>query len=233
MLLSLASLALLAGCGDDNNDGGGGTPTVVEYQGVFGSATNAGRITFATATADLRANRAALVAPITLTGQLDFITGTVVTLTGTLDGTALVLTGSGYDFTGTQNGDVINGVFTGPSGEAGNFTASLVPDGGFVVTMCGTYTGDDAGVFSLTLDSSRDGGAIIVPSDNTGGVTALARPKSGTTDQFEVLPDLAPTFVLATGTVNSTFNAVSGTWDDGAGSSGTFTGSVDACIPAN
>jgi len=229
VLVTLASLALLAGCGDDSNDGGNTPPPTVEYQGVFGSATKAGRLDFGTATADLRAGMAALVAPIPLTGTMDFIdSGTPVALTGTLDGNALSMTGGGYTFTGTLSDNIINGTFTGP--EDGTFTATLVPDGGIVVQLCGEYDGSDTGVFSLTVDATRAGGVIIVPDDGSAGQTGRARAKAGSTTDVEVLPDALPTFVVATGTMNGAFNQITGSWNDGQGNSGTFSGSVDQCI---
>ena len=227
LLLTLASLALVAACGDDSNDSDP-TPTSVEYQGVFGSATTAGRLAFGTASSDLRGDMAALRAPITLSGTMDFIaSATQVTLTGTLDGTSLTLTGGGYTFTGTETDGVINGTYTGP--ENGSFTATLVPDGVAIVQLCGEYVGDDTGVFSLSLDPDRAGGVIIVPDDGAGQ-TGRARAKSGSATDVEVLPDVLPTFVIATGTMNASFNQISGTWDDGQGSAGTFSGSVDECI---
>lgn len=229
LLLTLASLVVVAACGDDSGDGGPSDPEV-EYQGVFGSATTAGRLHFATASAaGIQGSAANLVAPIQLAGTMDFIDGTAqVALTGTLDGSDLSLSGGGYTFTGTLAEDVINGTFTGP--EDGSFTATLVPDGGFVVQFCGEYDGSDSGVFSLTIDENRAGGVIIVPDDGSPGQTGRARPKAGSATDVEILPDALPTFVVATGTLNETFNLISGSWNDGQGNSGTFTGSVDACI---
>lgn len=227
--LLLASLAVTAGCGDDSNDDGGST-TTVEYAGVFGSSANAGRLAFGTATAVVRDGFAGL-AVTNLSGTMDFISGASVALTGTLDGVALSLTGSGYTFTGTQNGNVISGTFTGPGGETGSFSATLVPDGVAITTMCGSYDGSDSGVFSLNIAPDRSGGVIIVPDDGSPGMTGKARAKANSSDQVEVLPDALPSFVVATGTVNGTFNAITGSWDDGQGNSGTFQGSVDACIP--
>jgi hypothetical protein len=232
LLLALASLALIAACGDDSNDDGGTPAASVEYQGVFGSATRSGRLAFATTSEDLRNGRSALRAPVPLSGTMDFSdSGTPIALTGTLDGTVLVLTGGGYTFTGTESNDVISGSFSGP--ENGSFTAVLVPDGVAIVQLCGSYAGSDSGVFSLTLDPDRAGGVIIVPGDGSPYQTGRARAKAGSTTDVEVLPDALPTFVIATGTMNAAFNQVAGTWNDGQGSSGTFSGSVDQCIFVN
>jgi hypothetical protein len=233
LVLSLVSLLILGACGDDSNDDDGGTQTSVEYAGVFGSPTGAGRLAFGTDFASLRSGPA-LRAPIDLTGTMDFISGSVVSLSGTLDGAELSLSGGGYALTGIANGDVISGSFTGPDGEAGSFSATLIPDGVAITTLCGEYFGSDAGVFSLNLAPDRNGGVIIVPDDAASpGRTGRARPKSGSATQVEILPDVQPTFVIATGTMNAAFNAISGIWNDGQGNSGEFSGSVDACIPGN
>jgi len=228
LFLTLASLFALAACSDESG-GGPPDPEVVEYQGVFGSATTAGRLAFATASADVHLLAARAAAGIPLSGTMDFIDGTAqVVLTGTLNGNSLSLTGGGYTFTGTQADGVISGTFTGS--QNGSFTATLVPDGGFLIQLCGEYDGDDSGVFSLTIDGDRSGGVIIVPDDGSAGQTGRARPKAGTANEIEVLPDAFPTLVVATGTLNAAQNQVSGTWDDGQDNSGTFSGSVDACI---
>lgn len=226
---AVALLALLAACGSgsptDNN------PASISYAGTFASDINSGTIHFATAPA-LRAGDGAYIsaAAIQLVGILTFSGGASIDLTGTLDGSVLSLASTDYSFTGTLSGGVISGTFTGPAGESGSFSASLSSSGGTVALYCGTFTGDDDGVWSLALKPDRTGGVIVVPYSGGGGGTGKARAKSGTTDQIEVLPDVAPTFVLATGTLaaisGTAFDSVEGVWDDGSGSSGSFGGST-------
>jgi hypothetical protein len=229
---SLAALSLLAACGDSGGPSSS-TPKAFAYAGTFGSAANSGTIIFSTAPVAIRAgngNTASLSAPIDLIGTLTFSNGSTLDLTGTLDGAALLLAGTGYQFTGTLSNGVISGSFTGPNGESGSFSASLSSSGGAVALYCGSYTGDDEGVFSLALKPDRTGGVIVVPSSGSGGLTGRSRPTPGTTDQIDVLPDAAPTVVIATGALfgipNTAFDSVDGFWDDGQGSSGTFGGST-------
>lgn len=229
---SLAAAALLAACGNDSGPSST-TPKAFAYAGTFGSAANSGTIIFSTAPVAIKAgngNAASLSAPIDLIGTLTFSNGSTLDLTGTLDAAALLLSGTGYEFTGTLSNGVISGSFTGPNGESGSFSASLSSSGGAVSLYCGSYDGDDAGVFSLALKPDRTGGVIVVPSSGSGGLTGRSRPTTGTTDEIDVLPDAAPTQVIAQGQLfgiaNTAFDSIEGFWDDGQGSSGTFGGST-------
>lgn len=224
-VLPLLTLVALAGCGDDDDDGdGGGGDTAVSYAGPFASSASAGVIRFGSTAALVADGRAALVAPIDVTGTMTFTDGTVVNLSGTLDETVLALTGSGYSFSGTAvSANVISGTFTGPGGESGTFSATLTSDGAAVTVLCGEFSGDDSGAFSLGLLPDRTGGAIV------GDQTGRARPKSGTSNQVEILPDALPSFVVATGTLSGDGQSISGTWQDPTGSSGSFAGSAAAC----
>lgn len=229
---SLATLSLLAACGDSGGPSSS-TPKAFAYAGTFGSAVNSGTIIFSTAPVAIRAgsgNTASLSASIDLIGTLTFSSGGTLDLTGTLDAAALLLAGTGYQFTGTLSNGVISGSFTGPDGESGSFSASLTSSGGTVALYCGSYTGDDDGVFSLALKPDRTGGVIVVPSSGTGGLTGRSRAKAGTADSIQVLPDAAPTLVIAEGALfgiaSTQFDSIDGVWDDGQGSSGTFGGST-------
>jgi hypothetical protein len=229
-MVSVAALALVAACSDSG--GPGDNPSAgVAFAGTFASDARSGTLVFATAPAALRGPvQASLSAPIELVGTLDFDDGSSLDLAGTLDGAALLLAATGYQFTGTLSGGVISGTFSGPNGESGSFAASLSSSGGAVALYCGTYDGDDAGVFSLALKPDRTGGVIVVPSSGAGGLTGRSRAKSGTTDEIEVVPDAAPTFVIASGTLSAigatAFDSVDGAWDDGNGNAGTFGGST-------
>jgi hypothetical protein len=227
-LAGLALLCLAAACGSDSS-GPSNNANTVAYSGTFAGGTHSGTIRFTSEGAPATVTGAALVAPTNLIGSLVFSDGSVLYLSGTLDGAALLLTAPGYSFTGTLSGGIISGTFTGPAGESGNFSAALDTSAN-VVLYCGTYSGTDGGVFSLALNPDRTGGVIVVPTGSSGGLTGKARPKSGTTDQVEVLPDAAPTFVIATGTIAligpGPFDTISGPWNDGSGGSGTFGGST-------
>lgn len=232
-LAPLATLALLAACGDSGGPSNS-TPKAFAYAGTFGSADNSGTIVFSTAPVTIRASgnqrTASLSAPIDLIGTLTFSDGSTLDLAGTLDGSALSLAGTGYAFTGTLSNGVISGDFTGPNGETGSFSASLSSSGGAVALYCGTYDGDDSGVFSLALKPDRTGGVIVVPSDGSAGATGRSHPTPNTTDGIYVTPDVAPNLQIAAGTIfgipNTAFDSVDGDWDDGQGNAGTFGGST-------
>lgn len=230
-LFALASMITLAACSDDSNGGG----TTADYEGTFASNSVAGRLAFGGSTATARAPGGVTEANVpratmAVTGTMTFINGSVINLTGTLEDLVLTLTGGGYTFAGTQSGNVISGTFTGPA-EPGIFTASLTTDNEAVKVLCGEYLEDAVaeGYFNLALAPSRNGGVIVVPYEGGGAQLGKARPKAGTTDQVEVTPDALPTFVIATGTLTNNGNNIAGTWDDGDGSSGTFSGSVTDC----
>ncbi len=228
-LPALAVTVLLAACGDSGKANGPGG-TSVSYAGTFGSSVSTGTLRFATAApAVLPDGMAGLSAPIDLTGTLTFSDASTLTLTGTLTGTALQLDATGYSFIGTLSNGVISGTFSGPNGESGSFSATITTSGATVALYCGSFTGTDDGVFSLALKPDRTGGVIVVPTSG-GGETGKARPKAGTTDQVEVLPDQVPTLVIATGLLapisGTSFDSIDGLWDDSNGGSGTFGGST-------
>ncbi len=232
-LVPVAGLAALAACGDSGTSPS--TLTTVSFAGSFASAAKSGVIKFSTQAAAALPGPAGVAlasAPIQYTGELDFSDGSAkVVLSGTVNGAALSLSGGGYTFTGNQSGDLAAGDFTGPNGQSGTFSAVRTTTSAAVKVLCGEYTGDDSGVFSLALKPDRTGGVILVPSTG-GGFSGKARPKSGTTDQVEVLPDAQPNFVIATGTLTSNGDNISGSWNDGQGSSGTFVGNVASCTPS-
>ncbi|MFN8650771.1 MAG: hypothetical protein U0133_02565 [Gemmatimonadales bacterium] len=228
-LAACVLLYLAAACssdsGTDNNN-----PSAVAYAGTFGSPTHSGTLVFATAPAAIHATGSmqASLAVIDLVGTLTFSNGSTLNLTGTLDGADLFLDATGYNFVGTLSGGVISGTFSGPSGESGSFSATLSSDNASVSLFCGNYSGTDAGVFSLALTPDLTGGVIVVPSDNSGGLTGRATP-TGAANTVQIKPDVAPTTVIATGVIapigSTGFDTISGAWNTGS-DNGTFGGST-------
>lgn len=133
-------------------------------------------------------------------------------LTGTYNAGngAVAAAGGGYNFAGIYDGN--NRLEGGVSG-TGTGTFVAVKDAS--LTFCGEFTGDDDGVWNFTIDGSAvvgsatttSGTVIDLDGQINGTAITIARPGGGT---------------LATGT-RSGDNA-SGTWDNGVGSSGTWTG---------
>ncbi|HTR22072.1 MAG TPA: hypothetical protein VMH88_14575 [Gemmatimonadales bacterium] len=160
-----------------------------------------------------------------LSGSVSFsITGTAVTgtftiiapsasshaLTGTYNtgSKAMAAAGDGYNFAGVYDGS--SRMEGGMTGTASGTFVTVKDNGNTAVAYCGSFTGDDDGVFNFTVISGALHGTATTTS---GTVIAL----DGTVSSGNIaIPG------LAVGTVSGT--NVSGTWDNGAGSSGTWTG---------
>lgn len=133
-------------------------------------------------------------------------------LTGTYNaGTkGVAVSGGGYNFAGVYDG---NNRLEGTVSGAGNGTFVAVKDAS--LTFCGEFTGDDDGVWNFTIDdgaivgsaTTTSGTVIALDGTISGNAITIARPGGGT---------------LATGARNG--DNASGTWDNGVGSSGTWTG---------
>lgn len=99
-------------------------------------------------------------------------------------------------------------------------------NGLFAGNYSGAYGGSSSGNWSLTIDAN---GGVSGTSDRGAIVGSMAMTLStGSTYGFTGSAGGVPW----TGTLNISTKVFSGTWDDGAGSSGTFTGSVAAAAPA-
>jgi len=216
----------LGACSSDDNGGGGGGGGTSSFVGtVVGGANNdeSGSLTFDIAGTAL-APPASLItmssASLTVTGTLTLVSpapGTH-TLTGTYDDATnqLDLSGGGYTFTGVFDGtNRLEGTYTGNNGP-GLFVTAL--DLGNAVAFCGTFDGDDDGTWNFVVNGTVLSGSVLTSS---GDVAPLDGTVAGT--DITIVNPANPTGpALATGTING--NNASGTWDDGAGSSGTWTG---------
>jgi hypothetical protein len=154
----------------------------------------------------------------TVTGTLDIVAPAIAShaLTGTYDtaSRALGATGGGYNFAGVFDGaDRLEGLMSGAG--SGTFVA-VRDDGNVALAFCGTFTGTDNGVFNLTIDGGTLSGTATTSS---GTVIALDGTVSGSSITI-VMP--AGSGTLATGTQSGA--NVSGTWNDGVGGSGSWTG---------
>jgi hypothetical protein len=115
--------------------------------------------------------------------------------------------------------DRLEGVWGGPGGTSGTFVTT---SGSAGVAYCGTYSANDqsdSGIFSIVITgnivrgeaySSTDQTPIPLDGTISGNTITIANPLGG-----------AP---LATGTRSG--NTVSGTYDDGQGGTGTWTGGL-------
>jgi hypothetical protein len=225
-LLSAVTLVGGAACGGDGNGGGGPSGQTSSFVGIVsvddGSATGSLAVTIQSATlAPPATARASLLDPVNATGALTL--GGTTALTGTYDPDTdiLALTGGGFTFGGGFDGvDRLEGIWTGPGGTSGTFVTTSGSSG---VAYCGTYTATDgsgdSGTFSIVITggivrgeaySSTD--QVPIPLDGTisGNTITIDNPLSANP--------------LATGTRSG--NTVSGTYDDGQGGTGTWTGSI-------
>jgi len=199
LALGLASAVLLAGCSKDN--GTNPKTTAVVFVGTVNgdNGSLSGSITL-TITGTTVTGTFTIVAPSSSSHAL---TGTYST-----GSKAMAASGDGYDFAGVYDGaSQLAGGMTGAS--SGTFV-TVKDNGSTAVAYCGTFTGSDDGVFNFTVVSGALHGTATTSS---GTVIPLDGSVSGSTI---TIPG------LATGTISGT-NA-SGNWDNGAGSSGTWTG---------
>lgn len=212
--LAIASV-LLTACGKDDPAGPGQTTTII-LVGIFNGsdASRSGSVAFT-------------INNTTVTGTLKVVTPAAATiaLTGTYNtGTrALTASGGGYTFTGTYDGTaVISGTFTGPAASQGTFRGRTSTAN--ARSICGTFTsqtGSDDGIFNFAIDGTTLSGTATTED---GTVVVLNGTVSGTGAISIVNPNNPSGAPLATG--NITGNNASGTFNDGGGNQGTWTGSV-------
>jgi len=214
----------LGACSSDDNNGGGGSGTTSFVGTVVGGANNdeSGSLTFDIAGTALAppASITTMSTSLTVTGTLTLVSPAAGTqaLTGTYDDATnqLDLSGGGYTFTGVFDGTSrLEGTYNGANG-AGLFVTAL--DLGNAVAFCGSFAGDDDGTWNFVVNGTTLSGSALTSSGNAapldGTVTA------GAVSIVNPLDTQGPP--LATGTITGT--TATGIWDDGQGSSGTWTG---------
>jgi len=225
-VLALVVVASLAGCSSDDKKNpvapGGSTPTSTTFTGVFTGPTTGGKVVITVATTSLapglHAARAGAAA-VTATGTLTPNGGSAVALTGTYDpATDLVdVSGGGYTVNAFYDAEFtppgMTGTFTGPS-EDGNVLCP-VGDGTAVKTFCGSYTADVGSGGEWNFIISGTSAAGYAWEDGATEMIPLFGTVTGTGETRDITlgfgsPDVTLT---ATGTWNTTTNAVSGVWN--------------------
>ncbi len=170
----------------------------------------------------------AVAATLSASATLSFIGGGSVELIGAYDDVTRVVaaSGGGYSFEGGLSPDFTSlvGAFIGTT--SGNFS-TLTTSSGEVTTYCGTYSGDDSGVWNMVIISAT-GQISGTWADVDGEAGLLAGQLTGTSLD---LTDPGEPGTTATGTLQGT--SVSGTWSDTSDPSqtygGTFSGSTGSC----
>jgi hypothetical protein len=213
MKIAILALVLvtIAGCGKSKKNpvspNGGNNPII--FIGTVNGATGnfSGWVTFSV-NDTIVTGTFKLVTPDTATYAL---VGHYVTATK-----ALIATGGGYTFSGIFDGaNSLQGAVTGSA--VGTFVA-VKDDNNTAVAFNGSFTGDDSGVWNFTID-----GTIIAGSFTTTGGSMSALNGTVTNNAISIANPAGGSTPLAVGTRNG--NTVSGTWNDGQGHTGTWTGS--------
>ena len=170
--------------------------------------------------ASLSGSIALYVSGTDVTGALKVIAPAPATLqlSGTYTASTKTVTasGGGYTFAGVYDAGAgrLDGTMSGTA--SGTFVAVRSRS---AAGFCGTFTGTDDGTFNFAIDGTT---LVGTATSTIGSVTPLDGTVSGT--NITITNPGAPSGPpLAVGTISGT--DVSGTFDDGAGSSGTWTGS--------
>lgn len=230
---SLLLLALaLPSCSNDNNpyspggggSGGGGTTTLV---GVAAGASVSGSLALilpAGTSPGPEAGPLSSRVAVNVTGTFAPRSAAAIPLGGTYDPStkALSLSGGGYTFTGIYFSGVLRGNWVrAPSPATGTFVLVLPNPGSSPHAYCGTFTstsGGQSGIIDLVIHGATVDGIAYTSS---GTETRLQGTLGGGTSITLINP-LNPGPYLATGTLNTSDNTANGTYDDGAGNSGTW-----------
>ncbi len=221
------ALVLLSACSDGgsgDNGGGSGADTITTFVGILSSddAAESGAISIVISSP----NPAPPVptgisyAIVAAQGTMTVLGGSSVDLTGSYDDGAksVSLSGGGYSFTGGFDGaNRLEGTYTGPASQ-GTFVSAK--SDGSVTAYCGSYGGDDQGLWNFVVDGQKVLGQAVSSLSGTN------LPLDGSISSGNISIKFPGTQqVLATGSRNGT--SVSGSWaDPNSSDQGTWTGSV-------
>jgi len=197
--------------------GAGGAVTTVMWKGVFSGSGQSGTFDLTrTGTSVSGTVRLAGMTPFTLTGTYAVASGAVMA-TGTASAGLITVMG-------TATGTVISGTYGGAGG-TGQFSGQVSGSGTDVTLYCGTYAGGDTGVWNITRSGSTLTGATngYLLTGTVGSTTTTVGAVTGNSLTI-VSPALPAANPLATGAISST--AAQGAWNDNAGHTGTWSGSV-------
>jgi hypothetical protein len=222
---------IFSGCKKDDNPADSG-PTETYYGGIVAGGGISGSI-IVTIPIVKRGYPATSAEgdTVEIAGALRIVGGATISLAGYVvistvefDSTAdFYLAGGGYTFTGFVGEGNITGSFMGPGG-SGIFVAEATTTGS-VLLYCGTFQDDppntDSGTFNVVIKGTEVI-VIIYPQSRQGG-DVLAGTLVGTT--ITIYNPASPTTPIATGTLNSAGDMVSGTYDVGV-ATGSWSGSL-------
>lgn len=225
---AMACLTLLSACGDS---GGGSGSISTTFSGILsatdGLTTGALSLSIATASPSPPAPLGVALVEVNVTGTLTLEGSPAIPLTGTYETTTgdLIVTGGGYTLTGVFNGvDRLEGTFTGPGNSSGGFVVTQTTTGTPATTFCGSFARDDqqdAGTFSIVIRGNSALGRWASSVDGaTGGLEGTLSGNSITI----TVENSGVTSGTAVGTRSG--SAISGTFTDIGGGTGTWQGAV-------
>lgn len=229
----LAGALVVAGCSDDDDNGGTpgpGPSGSTTFTGTLAGQTQSGSLSLTVniAAGGLRVTPAnhptRVLATVNVTGTIEITGLAPISVAGTYDTDAntLTATGGGYTLTGTRVGTRLSGTWTGPAGASGTWSAQYGAAATDTVRVfCGTFTstsGGDDGFFNLVTSGTLVSGVAVA----SGGGTQLALVGNlvelGVVDSVYVAPSAFPDSVIASGVVNVTLGTASGEFDFGTNS---------------
>ena len=235
---ALGCLAL-AGCGDDPPPTGPPAPTgSTTFEGTIAGQTSSGSLTITVATSNPSPQPVPMGANaiVTATGSVTRTGSAAVALTGTYDDQTdqISLTGGGWTFAGGLTTFGLEGTYTGPGGIQGVFSVQRVGTGtDTVIVVVGTYVanvGTGSGNFNFSFRPSITSGQNLHGNAfDTGQTTPIPLDGTATSDGLGgyditiVNPQVPAGPPLATGKLLLDGSAT-GTFDTGAGTSGTWQG---------
>jgi hypothetical protein len=145
-----------------------------------------------------------MAATYTVTGTLIINGNQVIVLTGTFDGTTLVISGNNFSFNGTLSSGTLSGTFSGPNGASGSFTVSQGSNGNTVKVYTGTFSGDETGTLNLVVNGTTVSGVAV---ETDGSAHLLTGTVNGTT--------ISVNGGTVTGTMSQDGNSCTGNWNNG------------------
>jgi hypothetical protein len=218
---------VLGGCKDSSNPAAPAPPGVTSYVGVIAGTGVSGTITISIPTAKRSYGTSATAGDtVEVTATLKINGGATIELAGFYVKSTgeLYLTGGGYLFEGVVNGGKISGTFT-YSGGSGFFNCDE-GNASNIKTYCGTYHDNAPGTGSGAFNITRNGTSLVVivyPSD-AGGQAFMTTGSINASNEITIFNPDNTAIVVATGTLNPTTNAVSGSYAGDPG--GTWSGSL-------
>jgi hypothetical protein len=228
LFASLLAAPSLVDCSSSDSNGHA-TPGTGEFRGLLTGPGETGVLDVTIGNAASPASLRGLgtgASGTTVSGTIQMIgTGVTITLSGSFDAASgkLTLTGTtgsgAYSLTGTASGSGFSGTYSGPNG-SGVFSLAQGASGA-VSLYCGTFDGDDRGVWNVVVDGS---GKALGSHCDAKSCGALEGSFSGGNVSLGDPSD--PKGGGATGKVSGT--TASGTWQGGS-SKGTWQGSEAAC----